>query len=281
MKSSRKTAAAEAIYCTRERARHLDKFYTDPEVAAECVEVVRKVIGRARCRLTWLEPSAGGGAFFDAMPKNKLGFDIEPEHPKVIRLDFLSWDPGTSERFVTVGNPPFGKNASLAIRFFNHAAAFSEVIAFIVPRTFEKDSVVRRLHRNFHLARQTEVPVDGFTFLGDVYSVPCVFQVWERRDAERPLIKSALSVPDFQFVMKSKADFAFQRVGARAGTIYREFRARSESSHYFIRDLGIRQRVIDILGGINWDPIKSRTAGNPSIAKRELVSAYLEAAHGV
>lgn len=281
MKSSRKITAAEAVSCTPERARQLDKFYTNQEVAAECVDVVRKVIGRARNRLTWLEPSAGSGAFYDAMPKNKLGFDIEPEHPDVIRLDFLSWQPSTSERFITVGNPPFGRNASLAIRFFNHAAAFSEVIAFIVPRTFEKDSVVRRLRQNFHLAKQTAVPADCFTFLGDAYSVPCVFQVWERRDAERPLIKSALSVPDFQFVSKARADFAFQRVGARAGTIYREFRARSESSHYFIRDLGIRQRVINILSGINWDSIKSRTAGNPSIAKRELVSAYLEATHGV
>ena len=43
--------------------------------------------------------------------------------------------------FVSEIKPPFGKVSSLAIRFFNKCAQFSDVIAFIIPRTFNKVSV--------------------------------------------------------------------------------------------------------------------------------------------
>ena len=52
---------------------------------------------------------------------------------------------------LTIGNPPFGKNSSLAISFFNKAAEFSDIIAFILPQTFSKDSVKNRLNLSFFL----------------------------------------------------------------------------------------------------------------------------------
>lgn len=143
--------------------------------------------------------------------------------------------------------------------------------------------MARRLHRNFFLVRQEAVPQDSFSFLGEPYNVPCVFQVWERRSGQRPISDAPLTTQDFQFVAKPEAEFAFQRVGARAGSIHHDFKHRSESSHYFIRPLPVlTEKVLGVLSGVNWEGIRARTAGNPSIAKRELVSAYMAhaAQHG-
>ena len=48
-----------------------------------------------------------------------------------------------------LGNPPFGKNCSLAIKFFNKAAEFADLIAFIIPRTFKRISIQNKLNLNF------------------------------------------------------------------------------------------------------------------------------------
>ena len=42
------------------------------------------------------------------------------------------------KNILIVGNPPYGKNCSTAINFFNHAVTISDFIAFIIPKTFRK-----------------------------------------------------------------------------------------------------------------------------------------------
>ena len=123
--------------------RLFDKFYTQPSVAETCINITYKIIGEnAKC-YTYIEPSAGSGAFLDLLPLNTLGIDIFPpeERIDILKMDFLQWNPEKSQNIVVIGNPPFGKNASLALKFINHAARFASYIAFILPRTFEKQSM--------------------------------------------------------------------------------------------------------------------------------------------
>src|SRR5690606_10879628 len=144
--------------------------------------------------------------------------------------------------------------------------------AFIVPRTFQKQSIWRRLHPNFHLTSEMDIKPKSFTFLNEAYDVPCVFQVWERREKYREMGSHKTSSEDFKFVSVNEAHFAFQRVGARAGKIYSDrgdFSWRSPNSHYFIQDCTTSRRVMDILHSIEWGDVKTKTAGNPSIAKSE------------
>jgi hypothetical protein len=82
------------------------------------------------------------------------------------------------KRINVIGNPPFGKNASKAVRFFNQAALFARIIAFIVPRSFEKESIINRLNQNFHLIHVSQLPRNSFSFENIVVDVPCSFCVW-------------------------------------------------------------------------------------------------------
>lgn len=257
------------------RARALDQFYTSPGVARFCVQEMRKVLHPSAEDL-FLEPSAGDGAFLRLLPtQHRLGLDLDPGSDDVLTGDFFEfvW-PFKKRPPITVGNPPFGKNASLAVRFFNHAATFSRAIAFIVPKTFRKQSVVRRLAQHFHCILDLELPRNAFLFEGKSYDVPCCFQVWERRDTPRTDNRTPTSHDDFSFVDREGADFAFRRVGGLAGKIIRKFEGYSAASHYFIKSNIGKEKLIARLAAIDWTEAKANNAGNPSISKAELVAEY-------
>ena len=222
----------------------------------------------------WIEPSAGAGAFFDLMPEPKIGLDIEPSpRPDIVQADFLEWTPPfEAERIIVVGNPPFGKNASLAVKFFNHAASFADAVAMIHPRTFQKESTARRLNRFFHLEAELLLPRDSFTLDGAPYAVPCVFQIWLKRSSARSMTPPPLTHPDFRFAKPNEADFAIQRVGANAGRVKFNPRALSPTSHYFIA--ANAPGVAEVMRRIDWREAAARTAGNPSLAKSEVVMLY-------
>lgn len=242
----------------------LDKFYTKPKIVDYCYNLIKH-----NNPDMWLEPSAGDGAFFNKLPDNKIGIDIQPEHPDIIKHDFLTYYP-PYKNIYTIGNPPFGKNSSLAVKFFNHAAKFSNNIAFILPRTFMKSSIQNRLDNNFHLEYQEVLPNNSFLFNGKDYNVPTVFQIWSKQKYKRTKTVDPTTHKDFEFVKKSELyDFAIQRVGVNAGRIKMPDINLSEQSHYFIQS-----QYIDIFEQIDFDSVKYNCAGNPSISKTEIVKLF-------
>lgn len=250
--------------------KNFDKFYTKSHIAQQCLNKVKTNFD------LWIEPSAGNGSFYSLLPSNKIGIDILPEHDHLIKHDFLKWIPNYSGNFITIGNPPFGKNSSLAIKFFNHAASFSNTIAFIVPRTFEKSSVHKRLNTSFHLDYNEVLPKNSFLFNDEDYSVPTVFQIWNKKAFLRSFENLPTTHNDFQFVPKDKADFAIQRVGVNAGTIKADCSKLSSESHYFIKS-NVGQMLLEVMKAIDFSEVKYKTAGNPSISKTELVRLYEDA----
>lgn len=262
----------------RKSAKALDKFYTRPPVVDLCLNLLQET-ARERGWATALtvEPSAGSGAFLRAITGPKIGLDIAPEGPGIERADFLTWTPPETRGPVwVIGNPPFGKNSSLALRFVNHAARFADVIAFVLPRTFEKPSLQRRIDRRLHLAAQTVLPEDAFTLCGEPLRVPCVFQIWERRADERALPARALTHPDFEFVPLEGAHFAVQRVGVMAGAVKDRPSSRSSSSHHGVRATGRvpPDELMTRFEALDYASVKHRTAGNPSVGKGEVVDLY-------
>lgn len=258
-------------------AREFDQFYTEPGVAKTCISFAKDVLAHLEFE-RFVEPSAGTGAFSSQLGSACIALDIDPKQEGIIQADFLEWQPSESKRpQLVIGNPPFGKNASLAVRFFNHAAGFAGAIAFIVPRSFRKASIQNRLDQNFHLVASLPLPENSFLFGGKPYPVPCDFQVWERRNELRPVEKLQCRHSDFEFCQREEADFAVQRIGANAGRIKDVADAGSKSSHYFIRATGAPDDLHDLRNcfeQLDFDAVRLNTAGNPSIAKSELVALY-------
>lgn len=254
--------------------RDLDQFYTNNDIALKCYSLLKDVLSKHNIKQTiWLEPAAGSGAFFSIVDGSKLGIDIDPKIAKVVKADFLTY-PLKDENYITLGNPPFGKNSSLAIKFFNKCAEVSKVVAFIVPKTFKKDSVQKKLNQHMHLVFEWDVPSNSFNIKKEIVDVPCVFQVWIKQDDIRHSVNKSSLSDDFVFTNRTLANIAFQRVGVKAGTIKgcASFSDIADASHLFISTN--KPDVATILKVIDWSAIKFNTAGNPSISKRELINEY-------
>lgn len=252
-----------------------DQYYTQDNVAAALFD---EVVKRYDPRLyQMLEPSAGTGAFFRLMPPGSLGVDIDPKGPGIVEADFLERRVESGRPLATIGNPPFGTNSSMAVKFFNHAATMSDAIAFVLPRTFRKRSLQNRLNESFHLVHEQIVPANAFLFMGKPYNVPAVFQIWERRDVTRAPHVIETNHPDFEFTTWDQADFAIQRVGARAGRIHHDFE-RSANAHYFVRvadrSTKAKDRIQRVMRMLDFPAAAGDVAGKPSLAKSEIVALY-------
>ncbi len=144
------------------RAAELDQIFTTDEVARDLLDFVIRRYGSHQH--LFIEPSAGLGAFLKHMPASKIGIELDCKIPGLLAADFLTVSVHCTPPIIVVGNPPFGKNSSMAVDFFNHAARMADVIAFVLPLTFRKASIQNRLHEKFHLVDEVDVPALAFTF---------------------------------------------------------------------------------------------------------------------
>jgi hypothetical protein len=250
---------------------NLDQFYTSEELARSCFEKVKSYGNEGSI---WLEPSAGTGAFYSLFSEKRVGYDLEPKYSEIETADFMLVDLNflKTEDVITVGNPPFGKNSALAVKFFNRCAEVSRIIAMILPRTFRKPSIINRLDKSYHLVLDDTIPAFSFIADGQPYDVPCCFQIWARRDTLREKIDTPTTHEDFSFCKREQGDFAVQRVGVNAGRVKDISDKIADPSHYYIKDLvgGVR----GIMEGLNFDGVKFETAGNPSVSKGDLINLY-------
>jgi hypothetical protein len=129
----------------------LDQFYTNEAVALKYYNILKQKVEINSYDIC-LKPSAGQGAFYKLMPTQmREGVDLDPKYPGVEQMNFFDYKPKPNKNCIVIGNPPFGRKCSMAKKFFNYAATFADTIAFIIPRTFKRNSVQNALNMNFEL----------------------------------------------------------------------------------------------------------------------------------
>lgn len=264
-----------------------EQFYTPRPVAdlvvAQLLAAVPDAVGR-----TWIEPAGGTGAFIDAARDvgviDVVSFDIEPRHPDVARGDFLRQHLNVTGA-VSVGNPPFGRNNALSVPFFNHCAPYSDCIAFIVPRSWRKWSVMNRLDPHFHLFADEDllinyVDVDGVASHTRTYLQTCV-QIWRRRSEIRPKVK----VLDHGVVLKctpEDADVALTIFGFGCGTVKTEFPRHKVTTEMYLQLK--HPRALEALRAVDYSRFSRNVAYTAALSIQEvnyLLNEYLFADAGV
>jgi hypothetical protein len=251
-----------------------EQFYTPKELAQTLTNKVAQVIGGFSNR-TVIEPAGGTGSFVTAAKelgaKNVLSFDIEPKADGVILADFLTSEIKGVADAVTISNPPFGRNNSLSIPFFNKAAKNSEYIAFILPRSWRKWSVINRLDRNFHLIHDEDLAIDYVDETGEMLwqkaRLNTCFQIWEKRDTPRELIK----VKDFGLITKVSpldADVALTVFGYSCGKVRTEFDRIPNSTVMFLKLND--KRVLAALNRVDFSRFYKNTAYTEALSVQEI-----------
>ncbi len=258
----------------------IDKFYTKNNIVDKCIELIKNNINILQDDLI-IEPSAGNGAFISkikTLNKNYLFYDIEPEHQEVVKQDFLELDINILinkyNKIHIIGNPPFGRQSSLAIKFIKKCCSFASSISFILPKSFKKDSMRKYFLNNYHLIYEIDLVDNSFLVNNKDCDVPCVFQIWEYKTEERNIINK-LEPINYQFVKKNEhPDISFRRVGVYAGSISKDIKEKSEQSHYFIKFTNnkIVDENIEKLKNIKFD--FNNTVGPKSISKQELIKEF-------
>ena len=261
----------------------IDKYYTKTHIVKQCIEKIKTYLKISKDDLI-IEPSAGNGAFIEdikLITNNYLFYDLEPENNEIIKQDFLNFDftkininNRSFKNIHIIGNPPFGRQASLAIKFIKKCCLFSNSISFILPKSFKKNSMKQHFSKNFHLIYEIDLSDNSFLVNNIESNVPCIFQIWQYKNEIRPIIIKVKPV-HFKFVNKDdNPDISFRRVGVNAGSIMRDIKDKSTQSHYFIKFINndTIEQNIEKLKLIYFE--FNNTVGPKSISKPELINEF-------
>lgn len=256
----------------------LDKFYTSAETVEQCLKQLD--LSAYDCII---EPSAGNGSFLKELQKQTnhiYGYDIKPEAEGIICADWIMLDKSIFKEYKNIlvcGNPPFGQQNTLAIKFFNEASTFCNTIAFILPPTFRKQSIQSKLNPYFWLIKEIEIIDNEFSLPdGNKIVVPCIFQIWEKWNEKRSTSLKKEENKYFIFCKKEEADFRIQRVGGNAGKADSNLNY-SIQSNYFVKNVSslTNQQLMDIINSIKFTNITD-TVGPKSLSKKELITQFNE-----
>ncbi len=266
----------------------IDKYYTNNFIVNEIINIIKSqnIINKNDLII---EPSAGNGAFINgikSLTNNYLFYDIEPEHKEIIKQDFLNLNLtniiNQYNNIHIIGNPPFGRQSATAIKFIKKCCLFSKSISFILPKSFKKDSLKDKFDSYYHLLYEIDLEKlnENYSFIlqDKTIDVPCVFQIWIRKDIKR--IKTIKLKPtNFNFVKKTEEyDLAFRRVGINAGyveTDKNKFESLNINCFYFIKinENVNKNEFINKIKSLTFD--FNNTVGPKSISKQELIQKLL------
>lgn len=261
-----------------------DKFFTKLSTVQICMDKITDVLLIDKNNDIVVEPCAGNGSFIPSIKNicnNYVFYDIEPEHDDIIKKDFLdvrrsSFNSQYSKIHI-VGNPPFGRQSSLLFKFIMTACMFCDTFSFILPRSFKKQSVQKRVPKRFHLIAEIDLPDNSFTINDRDHNVPCIFQIWEKQRYERKIHPRTKPI-HFKFVNSEEiADVSFRRIGVNAGYVDTNTYGKNHQSHYFIRfkDRSIisDNETINKLKSIEFKN-KRFTVGPNSISKQDVIHEF-------
>lgn len=269
----------------KSNVNELDQFYTNKDIALKYYKKLTELINLQEYDIH-LEPSAGSGSFFNIMDETKkIGLDIEPKENGIYKMDFFDYKPQKDKKYLVIGNPPFGKVSSIAVKFFNKSAEFSNCIAFIIPRTFKRVSIQNKLNLYFELIYNEDIPITPCCFTPEM-TAKCCFQIWIKKETKREKIIYDKIHFDFNFLKHgpkdknnqptppNNSDFAIKAYGCNCGEIIDKNLEllRPKSWHWLKSNIDIellKNRFKQLDYSISKDTVRQ-----DSIGQQELIYLY-------
>lgn len=233
----------------RKQQKHLkDQYFTDPKIAKKLVELFDKKVGFDKFKII-VEPSAGNGSFLKNIygirkkrtqtphnPRNSrntqkiIGLDIKPLSKNIKKQNFLKWNfPHKNiprDKVLCIGNPPFGRQSSLAKHFIKKCAEFSDNVAFILPISFNTQAFKKSLPLGFHKQWSKKLSTNIFIDpQGNPFSQPLkTMFVYYKKDGKQSRCQSSPIPNDLWKFMKktdaserSQSDFRIIRASGTPG----------------------------------------------------------------
>ena len=268
---------------TGKKRNFIDKFYTNPEVVKLCKKYITENIQISKDDLL-IEPSAGNGSFINLIKELSNSYrlyDILPENPEIIKQDFLNFDINSipieerKNKIHIIGNPPFGYQSNIALKFIDKCCEFADTISFILPASFKKEIRKKKIDLNYHLIVEENLPKYSFLLNNKKYDVKCILQIWVRKNIKRDL--PIIHIPrNFIFVKQDENyDIFVIEIFSKAGKIYKpEYKTENMKRCFYIKftnNLSVDENI-EKLKNCYFDP--HNTACIKNITKQELIQEF-------
>lgn len=175
---------------------------------------------------------------------------------------------------LTIGNPPYGNRASLAIKFVNKGLELSGRVDMVLPLSFNKPSIQNSIDPYSGCVLSEELPADTFP-----NGIRAVRQVWVKTKTKRELVPLPTTHSDFEFIKwedRNSADLMIGAVGSGpSGRVYTENFAHYQCKHSFIKCKS--QEIIDRLVGMGPELRETSKAqnGRGGVCKSDIVTLYI------
>jgi hypothetical protein len=262
-----------------EKHINLDKFYTNKDIIDVCYDAINTHLNIDKKELI-IEPSAGNGAFINAIKKlsnNHRFYDIKPENDEIIKKDFLDLHFEDCNKCHIIGNPPFGNKSSKAIAFIKHSTniLMAKSVSFILPISFKKASLQKSFPPNYHLIYQTVLAPNSFTHFGVPKNIKTVFQIWIMKNRVRRVAVKITPASWYSFDKKENSDISIRRVGSKIGFVKLREETDNTNTHWFIKIGASIGNIRELLGKLNNLKFnKDNNVGPLSISKQDIIKKY-------
>lgn len=239
-----------------------DAYFTPSATSAHCISILKDYqwVGP---HTTTHEPCAGNGSLLAGLPGSVVKGDLHDYGIGATIENFLEAPPKNTDLIFT--NPPFGRAGSLALKFLQKASKESDRLAFILPASFRKVSMLDRVPKDFALVADFLLPDQNYVLPdGTTRKVLTTFQLWERSPSKRPsLAKIAPYHTYTKRVPPGEAEFAFRTQGSSAGRVLTGLDYNPASTAFLKGNLDRFQQH-------DWTAIAKFTAGIPAIGLNDV-----------
>ena len=261
-------------------------------------------------KTTFLDPCMGGGQFLKAIEdrlrlyghsdkniakrvtgyaenyldigytKKAMGVVSHMEVKDINEIEDMKFD-------VIMGNPPYGKNANLAIEFLNQSAEYSNTMIMVLPKTLKKKSAVNRVRDDLHLIEHVDNDDDAFGIESGLRTCNQTWVLDKTKKRELETVRKKGELTDyFEFVDMASSDIAIGRVGRKAaGRVFaredrkgkeKHYEDKSPNSHYFIKVKN--KAVLKQLRSLEKEmkALADDTVSNPSLSIDDIAELYLD-----
>lgn len=233
--------------------------------------------------------------------------DIDPKNPPLLsqhntgieKADFLTWRPKHKRKYITIGNPPFGRNGKTALDFVIHAFRFSDFVCFILPPIFDstgKGSCKNRLTKaNLIPLFTRHIKEDAFVHPnGKEVRVKTIFQIWSKfmpPGYKKPKIKNCDNYVEIYNICipykPSRSPSNIDLIGKCDIYIPRTFWSKKAAQpSYDFYDMpyndgyGIilkkqKQRIIKFIKDFNWSEVLHTSTNNSKSLRKDIIKEQI------
>lgn len=239
-----------------------DAYFTGPSSAEFCIEILKDYQWVTANTKTH-EPCAGNGSLLAGLPGFAIASDLHDYGIGATTENFMEAAPKGADLIFT--NPPFGRAGSLALKFLQKAATECNRLAFILPASFRKVSMLDRVPKGFALVGDFPLPDQNYILPdGTTRKVLTTFQLWESSPSKRPTLSRIAPYQTYtKRVPPSEAQFAFRTQGASAGRVLSGLDYNPASTAFLKGGLNRIQKH-------DWTTIAKFTAGIPAMGLNDV-----------